>query len=257
MGAPFLGQHQQDGQAAKAHRAQRAASQPYPSDAGVLQVSAKHHEDICPVKLAAYFLLSFTGIAIEFDPFKRRQNPHVENVEKVARRIRGDLAFVDRVLLAPPPAAAPVSTSEGETSPSHCTSQPKLSLGSATPPEGLSGDQSYASHVHQPQATVASAIAPSSSPAEYARIQGIVNNLRGFEGELMAARLAPGVISLAKRFPARDVAPLTGKETLRNTGAISSPPADAAAPSHPTSVEVDVVAQGGSSWIEVSCPVDT
>lgn len=56
------------------------------------------------------------------------------------------------------------------------------------------------------------------------RIQGIVNNLRGFEGELLAAHMAPGVVGLNKRF-------------WDNTRTIS--------------VEVDVVAQEGSSWIEV------
>ena len=65
---------------------------------------------------------------------------------------------------------------------------------------------------------------PQRRPLDHERTQGIVNNLRGFEGELLAAHTAPGVVGLNKKF-------WDASRTI--------------------SVEVDVVAQEGVCWIEV------
>ncbi|EFJ51579.1 hypothetical protein VOLCADRAFT_87742 [Volvox carteri f. nagariensis] len=92
------------------------------------------------------------------------RHPHVANLEKLARRIRSDLEFVQRCC---PPSGGNNGDGDG----------------------GRGGD------VVRPLAL---------TPC---RVQGIINNLRGFKGELLAAQTAPGVVGVLRRFQARVVLP--------------------------------------------------
>lgn len=55
------------------------------------------------------------------------------------------------------------------------------------------------SHPQQHSASIASTLQPHSS-ASQAQLQGILNNLRGFSGELLTAAIAPGVTAVRQRF---------------------------------------------------------
>lgn len=72
----------------------------------------------------------------------------------------------------------------------------------------------------------------------------MLNNFNGLNSELVVARSAPGVVALNKKFsiPASD----------DSIGDCGSPKPDGAAQA--LEVEVDVVANGGHTWIEVSAP---
>lgn len=127
------------------------------------------------------------------------------------------------------------------------------------------------------------------------RLQGIVNNLRGFHGEIMAMQEAPGVVAVCKRFNApgpmpaaapaftpqhtgnRQIGIFPADETVINsdeppcpslaadTNVVPNAQRSSTADRNGSStqdaaqrhdhcdvlVEVDVVAAGGSAWIEV------
>jgi hypothetical protein len=127
-----------------------------------------------------------------------RVNEQVNTTERVLRRIRGDLAFVDRLMEA--------GGEQGGAGGGAEVGAEELEGGD--PGEGggpdLPGER-------RPQ-------------LDPAKVQGIVNNLRGFQGELLAAHSAPGVIGLLKRFQSD---PLPSREGVSAPGAAEAAPAAA------------------------------
>ncbi|GAX81285.1 hypothetical protein CEUSTIGMA_g8717.t1 [Chlamydomonas eustigma] len=124
-----------------------------------------------------------------------KYNANIDNVDRVLRRIRGDLAFVVKCLEA-----------------SHITdvSEPLKLQQSSEQTESLiiTGqsfkDQEIQTLEGQTELQNENVMVREDQKigADVARskIQGIVNNIRGFQGELLAAHAAPGVVGLMKRF---------------------------------------------------------
>ena len=152
---------------------------------------------------------------------RHRINPCVDNVDKYLRRIRGDLAFVEKCLETP-----------GGLNTAAFTLPDAVSSGSL--PKGNDAPEDDAPTGRRPRSAL----------LDHARTQGIVNNLRGFQGELLAAHTAAGVAGLLKRFPLRPA-------TFPTASSVGSSSRVQVPCSSSTAVEVDVVAQGGSAWIEV------
>jgi hypothetical protein len=113
-----------------------------------------------------------------------KQHPEVQNVDKLCRRIKRDLAFVQRFL-----PAADIEPSSPTASP--LQQQPTSSPDAPQQPPMAASDGDQA----QPHASKPEPEAESHAPGEMSlvRMQGIVNNLRGFNGELQAAMEAPQV----------------------------------------------------------------
>ncbi|KAG2446749.1 hypothetical protein HYH02_008310 [Chlamydomonas schloesseri] len=61
------------------------------------------------------------------------------------------------------------------------------------------------------------------------RVQGIVNNLRGFQGELLAAQLAPGVVGVLRRFTAHRCGAPAGSAPAGSAAAGGAPAGSAPA----------------------------
>lgn len=112
-----------------------------------------------------------------------KQHPEVQNVDKLCRRIKRDLVFVQRFLPAADvePSSPTAGQSQQQTSPPDAPQQP--------PTEASNGAQADAS---QPE-TKTEADSQAAGEMSLVRMQGIVNNLRGFNGELQAAMEAPQV----------------------------------------------------------------
>lgn len=173
-------------------------------------------------------------------------HPRVAGTHSLPRRIIRDRNFVERFLLGragPPPCADPMAVAAaaaGTDGSQLSTTPPPREAASAICSDDfqieavtLMGSSDAAGAL--PAAAAAVPTPPTivdaalSGPPLYlgpSQTQGIVNNLRGYHGELLAARLAPDVVALSRCF--RYAAP-AGQHG---------------------SVEVDVVAQGGSVWIE-------
>ncbi|GLC33618.1 hypothetical protein PLESTM_000092400 [Pleodorina starrii] len=117
------------------------------------------------------------------------RQPHVTNLDKLGRRIRSDLEFVQRCC---PPAGKPEGAAAAANASDNVTG-------------GDGGDGSGGGTAGGGGGGTAAAIKPLAlTPG---RVQGIINNLRGFQGELLAAQLAPGVVGVLRRFQARVVLP--------------------------------------------------
>jgi hypothetical protein len=91
----------------------------------------------------------------------------IEDHGKLLRRIRGDLTFITRYIAAEEVLQASKDTDEPISQVHHGTVVKK--------------------HKRLPRL---------SAP----KVQGMINNIRGFQGEIIAALMAPGVIGMDKRF---------------------------------------------------------
>ncbi|GIL53321.1 hypothetical protein Vafri_8950, partial [Volvox africanus] len=151
--------------------------------------------------------------------------PHVTNLDKLARRIRSDLEFVQRccahrydggedaICQSPtkPTSAVKVVTDATATGGGGSGSGAGGgSCGSSCGGGGGGGNMNIN--------IVGGRLLELTSE----RVQGIVNNLRGFQGELLAAQTAPGVVGVLRRFQAHVVLP--SQSTV-----VAAPPPDPAA----------------------------
>ncbi|KAG2494085.1 hypothetical protein HYH03_007725 [Edaphochlamys debaryana] len=75
----------------------------------------------------------------------------------------------------------------------------------------------------------AAAAAAAPLPLTPVRVQGIINNLRGFQGELLATQLAPGVVGVLRRFTADVTLPPPGPPGARGAQARAQAQATTAA----------------------------
>jgi hypothetical protein len=125
----------------------------------------------------------------------------VQNLDKLCRRIKRDISFLEKFLHQKVPPGDSPAAADGPRSPPPAACTPDEAA--AALEGGASGQPPHLSLV---------------------RMQGIVNNLRGFRGELQAAQEAPGVgpwrprpalaaAAAARRLSAREVAPLPCRPT--------------------------------------------
>ncbi|GIM13015.1 hypothetical protein Vretimale_16210 [Volvox reticuliferus] len=127
------------------------------------------------------------------------QLPHVTNLDKLARRIRSDLEFVQRCCTHRY-GGSNDAVSQGITTSTAAITAATASGGGGN--DNIGGDRLLE-------------LTPE-------RVQGIINNLRGFQGELLAAQTAPGLVGVLRRFQARVVLP--SEATV-----VAAPPSDPAA----------------------------
>ncbi|KAI8465419.1 MAG: hypothetical protein J3K34DRAFT_461429 [Monoraphidium minutum] len=139
--------------------------------------------------------------------------PEVANVMKLARRIQQNARYVEAQIAAraPPSADAPAAAAPS---------------GPPAPAAAAGGGGGGAA-----AAPAAAGGAGAPGPLSADKVQGIVNNIRGLVSELQALCEAPGAVAVVKKF--------------------RGPPAGGGGGGGGGGVEVDVVAHGGQTWIEV------
>ncbi|KAK9834617.1 hypothetical protein WJX74_005807 [Apatococcus lobatus] len=152
------------------------------------------------------------------------QSKHVDGAAKLARRACKELKFVQKL-------SAQISRSAQPDAACHSDYLPAFhEAGSAA----LQVDASHQDDAacESPDASANGAMISVFPDLIAEKLQGARNNLHGLRAELTIAQQAPGVIAVNKKL---------SKQVHSGPGK-----AEAAA-------EVDVIAQGGSIWIEVKC----
>jgi hypothetical protein len=200
-------------------------------------------------------------------------HPDVANVMKLARRIQSNAKFVEQQLAAEAAAAAAAGSRAGSPvgAGARAVGQAAAHAGSRQPGSGA-----------EPAAPAPSPAADHSgggtgggeAPLTSGHIQGMLNNLRGFASELQAMSEAPRVVAVQRRFRGPGLQQPKGAGV--EGGATATGPdgrggggegcggrggsgggegdgggGEGAGDRELLEVEVDVVANGGMTWIEV------